>query len=67
MKLFKGFDDNDRFERACDLVQRINHLAWSGNDSFKVGVSKQVAGKQCPLCIDNNTCLGSSCLGTSGI
>ena len=32
-----------------------------------VDVPKHVAGKQCPLCLLQNTCLGPSCLGLSGI
>ena len=31
-----------------------------------IDVPKHVAGKQCPLCLVQNTCLGPFCLGLSG-
>ena len=49
------------------MVQKVNYVAWSGNVFAEVGVSKQTAGKQCPLCAVQNTCLGPSCLGLPGI
>ena len=58
--------DEKRFEDACVLVQQINHLSKSGDVFSLVGVPKQLAGKQCPLCLVKNTCLGPSCLGLSG-
>ena len=61
-----GMTDEKRFEDACDLVQQINHLSKSGDAFSMIGVPKQLAGKQCPLCLVKNTCLGPSCLGLSG-
>ena len=59
--------DEKRFEDACDLVQQINLLSKSGDAFSMIGVPKHLAGKQCPLCLVKNTCLGPSCLGLSGI
>ena len=59
--------DEKRFEDACVLVQQINHLSKSGDAFSMIDIPKHLAGKQCPLCLVKNTCLGPSCLGLSGI
>ena len=58
--------DEERFEDACVLVQQINLLSKSGDAFSMIDIPKHLPGKQCPLCVVKNTCLGPSCLGLSG-
>ena len=64
--LILDLNEDERFEKAISLVQEVNRLAWSGNVSSNIDVPKQVAGKQCPLCLVQSICLGPSCLKVSG-
>ena len=56
-------------EAKC-LVERINKLSREspGGEAFhNLGVSKEDAGKHCPMCRLRGCCLGPSCLGISGM
>ena len=59
--------EEKRFENASDLVQQVNHLSRSKDVFSIIDVPKEFAGKQCPLCLLKNTCLGPACLGLSGM
>ena len=59
--------EEKRLEKASVLVQQVNQLSRSGDLFSQIDVPKQFAGKQCPLCLVKNTCLGPSCLGLSGV
>ena len=62
---FKPGDENDR-----SFVERINQISreMPGGDSFKdLRVSREDAGKNCPLCQLKCSCLGPNCLGNSGM
>ena len=59
--------EEKRFEKASVLVQQVNQLSRSGDVFSEIDVPQQFAGKQCPLCLVKNICLGPSCLGLSGL
>ena len=64
---FIGTYKEEKFDRASVLVQQVNDISKTRSVFSVVDVPKHVAGKQCPLCLLQNTCLGQSCLGLSGI
>ena len=64
---YLGMTEEKRFEHALELVQQVNQLSRSGDVFTRIDVPQEFAGKQCPLCLIKNTCLGTSCLGLSGM
>ena len=60
--------EDERISKALSLVDRLNQLSrHGGGDTSDLGIPEEVAGKSCPLCVLNCTCLGPSCLGNQGL
>ena len=61
--------EDERVLKSQSFVEKVNSLAREvpGGEVFHdLGVSKEDAGKNCPMCQLGGQCLGPNCLEISG-
>lgn len=62
--------EEERVKKSESFVERVNKLSreTAGGEVFhELGVDREDAGKNCPMCRLRGCCLGPNCLGNSGM